>query len=119
MSEFAKCGAVRNLKIIIDRETGRSKGFAFVEFATEAEAQVAIQALDGAVVGGRNLAVRVAEDKPRRTDGPRTYAAAPTEVPPTPNNHKPNRNFGPSKPKRGAYDDRKPKGRRRDDSDWG
>jgi len=54
-----------------DRETGRSRGFAFVEFATEAEAAEAIKRFDGQEVDGRKLRVNTAEDRPRRPDGAR------------------------------------------------
>ena len=54
-----------------DRETGRSRGFAFVEFSSEAEAEEAIKRFDGQEVDGRKLRVNTAEDRPRRPDGSR------------------------------------------------
>jgi len=54
-----------------DRETGRSRGFAFVEFASEEAAAEAIKRFDGHEVDGRKLRVNTAEDRPRRPDGPR------------------------------------------------
>ena len=54
-----------------DRETGRSRGFAFVEFASEAEAAEAIRRFDGQEVDGRKLRVNTAEERPRRPEGPR------------------------------------------------
>ncbi len=54
-----------------DRETGRSRGFAFVEFSTEAEAAEAIRRFDGQEIDGRKLRVNTADDRPRRTDAPR------------------------------------------------
>ena len=54
-----------------DRETGRSRGFAFVEFSSEAEAAEAIRRFDGQEIDGRKLRVNTADDRPRRTDGPR------------------------------------------------
>jgi len=54
-----------------DRETGRSRGFAFVEFSSEAEAAEAIRRFDGQDVDGRKLRVNTAEERPRRPDGPR------------------------------------------------
>jgi len=54
-----------------DRETGRSRGFAFVEFSSDAEASEAIRRFDGQEVDGRKLRVNTAEDRPRRTDGAR------------------------------------------------
>jgi RNA recognition motif-containing protein len=52
-----------------DRETGRPRGFAFVEFASEAEAAEAIKRFDGQEVDGRKLRVNTAEDRPRRPEG--------------------------------------------------
>jgi RNA recognition motif-containing protein len=60
----------------MDRATGRSRGFAFVEFASEAEAAEAIRRFDGQEVDARKLRVNTAEDRPRRTDGAR-FGAAP------------------------------------------
>lgn len=60
---FSDFGEVVSAKIIIDRETGRSKGFAFVEFENNADGKKAIAAMDNAVVGGRNL--KVNEARPR------------------------------------------------------
>jgi RNA recognition motif-containing protein len=54
-----------------DRETGRSRGFAFVEFSNEDEAAEAIKRFDGQEVDGRKLRVNTAEERPRRPDGPR------------------------------------------------
>lgn len=54
-----------------DRETGRSRGFAFVEFANETEAAEAIRRFDGQEIDGRKLRVNTAEDRPRRSDGAR------------------------------------------------
>ena len=73
--EFGKCGSVTDAKIVIDRETGRSRGFAFVQYATEGEATTAIQALNGALLGGRALTVNVAVDRPRDGSGggPRNF----------------------------------------------
>jgi RNA recognition motif-containing protein len=67
-SEFSKCGTVKDARVITDRETGRSRGFGFVEFATDGEAATAIQALDQQQLGGRNISVREAE---QRQGGPR------------------------------------------------
>lgn len=66
---FAEFGAVDSVKIITDRDTGRSKGFGFVEMPNNEEAQAAVSALDGKEVDGRNLKVNEAkprEDRPRR-----------------------------------------------------
>jgi RNA recognition motif-containing protein len=59
-----------------DRNTGRPRGFAFVEFASETEAAEAIERFNGQELGGRKLNVNAAEDRPQRSQGPR-FAAAP------------------------------------------
>ncbi len=67
---FAQCGTVESSKIIMDRETGRSKGFGFVEMATEEEAQLAIQRFHGADYNGRSLTVNEAKPMvPRESRG--------------------------------------------------
>ncbi|MFI5366869.1 MAG: RNA recognition motif domain-containing protein [Candidatus Binatia bacterium] len=68
---LAAAGQVTHIHLGTDRETGRSRGFAFVEFASEAEAAEAIKRFDGQEVDGRKLRVNTAEDRPRRPDGPR------------------------------------------------
>ena len=60
---FTAHGEVVSTKIIIDRDTGRSKGFGFVEMSTEDEARAAIAELDGKEVSGRNLRVSEAQRK--------------------------------------------------------
>lgn len=65
---FAQAGAVESVTIIIDRMSGRSKGFAFVEMASEEEAQKAIEMLNGKEVDGRTITVNEArpqESRPR------------------------------------------------------
>jgi len=67
---FSTFGSVSESKIVIDRETGRSKGFGFVEMPNQAEGDEAIKQLDGKEIEGRSIKVNVAkpkEDKPRRT----------------------------------------------------
>lgn len=64
---FAEYGEVKRVQLPTDRETGRLRGFAFVEMATEAEEAAAIEALDGAEWMGRNLKVNKA--KPREERG--------------------------------------------------
>src|SRR5712675_594969 len=69
---FAAHGTVDSAQIITDRDTGRSKGFGFVEMGTEEEAQAAIAALNGQEHGGRALTVNEAkprEDRPRGGGG--------------------------------------------------
>jgi len=69
---FAPHGNVVSAEVISDRETGRSKGFGFVEMATDDEAQAAIAALNGQQVDGRALTVNEArprEDRPRGGGG--------------------------------------------------
>jgi cold-inducible RNA-binding protein len=61
---FGEHGPVTSAHVITDRETGRSRGFGFVEMATSDAANTAIDALDGSDFGGRNLKVNIA--KPRR-----------------------------------------------------
>jgi RNA recognition motif-containing protein len=60
---FAQVGAVASVTVIIDRETGRSKGFGFVEMADESSAAAAVAQLNGTQIGGR--AITVAEARPR------------------------------------------------------
>lgn len=62
---FAEVGEVAEVNIITDRETGRSRGFAFVTMKTEADAQSALSKLNGAVVDGRPLRVNEAEERGR------------------------------------------------------
>ncbi|KHD89784.1 MAG: RNA-binding protein [Bdellovibrio sp. ArHS] len=59
---FAQFGTVESARIITDRETGRSKGFGFVEMASDEDAQTAIEKLNGSEQGGRNM--NVSEAKP-------------------------------------------------------
>ncbi len=66
---FSKYGSVTNVQLISDRETGRSKGFGFVELSNEDEASNAIRELNGKDLGGR--AVIVNEARPRENREPR------------------------------------------------
>jgi RNA recognition motif-containing protein len=66
---FTEYGTVKRVQIPTDRETGRKRGFAFVEMASEAEESAAIEALDGAEWMDRTLKVNKA--KPREQRGPR------------------------------------------------
>jgi cold-inducible RNA-binding protein len=64
---FEAHGTVQSAQVIMDRDTGRSKGFGFVEMGSDAEAQAAIQALNGKEVEGRALTVN--EARPREDRG--------------------------------------------------
>jgi RNA recognition motif-containing protein len=63
---FAEFGTVESAKIITDRDTGRSKGFGFVEMSSDGEAQEAISKMNGADFGGRALTVNEAKPMPPR-----------------------------------------------------
>jgi cold-inducible RNA-binding protein len=67
---FESYGRVDRVSLLTDRDTGRSRGFAFVEMADEGEAEKAIAALNGSNVGGRTLNVNEARPKPARAGGP-------------------------------------------------
>ena len=66
---FAEAGPVDSVRIISDQATGRSRGFAFVEMATDEDAQKAIDKLHNASFGGRNLTVNEARPRPERSGG--------------------------------------------------
>ena len=66
---FERYGQVNSARIMTDRETGRSRGFAFVEMENEGEADQAITALNGYTVDGRALNVNEARPKPDRASG--------------------------------------------------
>jgi RNA recognition motif-containing protein len=66
---FAPHGTVQSAQVIIDRETGRSKGFGFVEMGTDDEAKAAIAALNGQDNGGRALTVNEAKPRENRPGG--------------------------------------------------
>ena len=69
---FAAHGAVSSAKVMMERDTGRSKGFGFVEMGSESEAQAAISAMNGQQYGGRGLVVNEArpmEPRPPRSGG--------------------------------------------------
>lgn len=67
---FAAAGTVVSAKVIIDRETGRSKGFGFVEMSNEDEAKAAIDQLNGKEIEGRAVAVSEARPQERRERPP-------------------------------------------------
>src|SRR5205807_3488839 len=66
---FEPHGTVQSAQVIMDRDTGRSKGFGFVEMGSDTEAQAAIQALNGSEVEGRALTVNEARPKPEGGGG--------------------------------------------------
>ncbi len=66
---FAQAGQVESARIITDRDTGRSKGFGFVEMSTEQEAAAAIKKLNGADLDGRSLTVNEARPMAPRDSG--------------------------------------------------
>lgn len=65
---FAQSGKVLSSTIATDRVTGKKRGFAFVEMATQAEAETAIKALNGYNLQGREMSVSIAQPKPRATN---------------------------------------------------
>src|ERR1039458_4042088 len=66
---FTACGRVESAKVITDKISGRSKGFGFVEMATDVEAQAAIQKFNGSSVGSRNIVVNEARPMEDRKPG--------------------------------------------------
>ncbi|HEY2120001.1 MAG TPA: RNA-binding protein [Candidatus Acidoferrum sp.] len=64
---FKPFGQITRVRVVMDRETGRARGFAFVEMPNDEEASKAIAALDGAAVGGRNI--KVNEARPKEAGG--------------------------------------------------
>ena len=69
---FSAFGAVTSAKVMMERDTGRSKGFGFVEMGSDAEAQAAINGMHGQALGGRNVVVNEArpmEPRPPRSGG--------------------------------------------------
>jgi RNA recognition motif-containing protein len=72
---FGQFGEIVDLKLIIDRMTGRSKGFAFVEFSDETTAAAAIEGMNGKDMGGRALVVNIARPPaPRENRGSGGYS---------------------------------------------
>jgi RNA recognition motif-containing protein len=75
-SAFEAHGNVERVNIVTDRDTGRARGFAFVEMADAGEAEKAIAALNGTALGGRTLTVNEAKpkaDRPRTSSGGRRF----------------------------------------------
>ncbi len=63
---FSQCGTVESVNVIMDRDTGQSKGFAFVEMSSDSEAQKAMQELNGSSLDGREIKVNEAKPKAPR-----------------------------------------------------
>jgi len=74
-SNFADFGNVSSAKVMMDRDTGQSKGFGFVEMASAEEAQAAITALHGMSVDGRSIVVSLARPREDRSSGSGGYSA--------------------------------------------
>src|SRR5512134_3460992 len=70
---FSQVGEIRDVFLPTDRETGRPRGFAFVEFAADEDAAKAIEKFNGYELGGRALRVNAAEDRPRGGGGSRGF----------------------------------------------
>lgn len=68
---FAQAGTVASVNIIMDRDTGRSRGFGFVEMGSSTEAQAAIEQFDGYELQGRSLKVNEAKPRESRSGGGR------------------------------------------------
>jgi cold-inducible RNA-binding protein len=66
---FAQAGTVETATVVEDRDTGRSRGFGFVEMATKEEGEAAIAQFNGNDLGGRNLTVNVAKPRENRNEG--------------------------------------------------
>ena len=70
---FGESGTVQSVSIIEDRETGRSRGFGFVEMSTSEEAKAAVASFDGKEIDGRNLKVNEAKPREDRSGGGGRY----------------------------------------------
>jgi RNA recognition motif-containing protein len=70
---FEPFGQVSSSKVILDRDSGRSRGFAFVEMPSDDEAKKAMQSLDGKELEGRAIGVSVAREKEQRSSGKRFW----------------------------------------------
>ncbi|UCD75095.1 MAG: RNA-binding protein [Phycisphaerales bacterium] len=68
---FSQFGEISDLNLITDRDTGRPKGFGFIEMRNDQEARDAMKALDGQDLGGRTIKVNEARPKPQRSGGGR------------------------------------------------
>jgi RNA recognition motif-containing protein len=68
-AKFSEHGTVESVKVITDRDTGQSKGFAFIEMATDSQAQAAISGLNGTDYEGRPMKVNEAKPQVKRSGG--------------------------------------------------
>jgi cold-inducible RNA-binding protein len=68
---FSEHGVVAEVNVMMDRQTGRPRGFGFVTMSTEAEAQAAVEALSGSSLDGRDLTVNIARPREERSGGGR------------------------------------------------
>jgi RNA recognition motif-containing protein len=71
---FAEAGTVESASVVEDRETGRSRGFGFVEMSTKEEGAAAIEQFNGTELGGRNLKVNAAKPREDRGRGSSYYS---------------------------------------------
>lgn len=74
---FSEVGEIRDVFLPMDRESGRPRGFAFVEYASDEDAAKAIEKFNGYTLGGRALRVNAAEDRPRSGGGGRPGGGRP------------------------------------------
>ena len=70
---FQQAGEVKSAKVITDRDTGRSKGFGFVEMTDDDGAKKAVDSLNGTDLGGRSISVSEARPKPERSNDRRDF----------------------------------------------
>jgi len=73
---LSAAGTIVDVYLPTDRETGRPRGFAFVQFSSETEAAAAIRLFNARELGGRRLKVNAAEARPPGTDGPHPFRSA-------------------------------------------
>ena len=131
---FSKFGATR-ATIVTDRETGRSRGFAFVEFDKDEDASRARSEMDGSMLDGRTIRVDTAQNKPRPSGGGGGYRDnsgyrnsgggyhAGGYRPPEDSGYRearpaPERQWDNDKPRGGRWDDRSGRRKRDEDSSW-
>jgi len=79
---LSAAGQIADVYLPTDRATGRPRGFAFVEFSSEAEAQAAIEQFNDYELGGRKIRINAAEDRPQRASNPGRFR--PSAPPPGP-----------------------------------